>query len=81
MSKRVTVNVEVMLEKFNTILASGLVPQKHKAGVASAVEIMLFESNRYGGFRYLNMSYNDNSEQFDIVPDTEYNRQYFAKNM
>ena len=81
MSKRVTVNVEVMLEKFNTILASGLVPQKHKAGVATAAEIMLFEANRYGGFRYLNMTYNDNSEQFDIDPDTEYSREYSAKKM
>jgi len=80
MSKRVTVNVEAMLAKFNMILASD-VSQEQKIGVATATETMLFESNRYGGFRYLNMSYNDNSEQFDIVPDTEYNRQYFAKNM
>ena len=81
MSKRVTVNVEVMLEKFNTILANEEVPQEQKIGVSAACEIMLVESDRYYGFRYLNMSYNDNSEQFDIVPDTEYNRQYFAKNM
>ena len=81
MSKRVTVNVEDMLEKFNTILASEHLSQEQKIGVAMACEEMLFESNRYNGFRYLNMSYNDNSEQFDIVPDTEYNRQYFAKNM
>lgn len=81
MSKRVTVNVEAMLAKFNTILASEQVSQEQKIGVASAVEIMLFEANRYGGFRYLNMSYNDKSEQFDIVPDTEYSREYSAKNM
>lgn len=81
MSKRVTVNVEVMLEKLNTILASEQVTQEQKIGVATACEIMLVELDRYYGFRYLNMSYNDNSEQFDIVPDTEYSREYFAKNM
>jgi hypothetical protein len=79
MSKRKTVNVDLMLEKFNQILASDMVPQDAKIGICTAAETLLFEANRYSGFRYLNMTYNARTEHYDVDPDTNYNRRYFAK--
>jgi hypothetical protein len=80
MTKRKTMNVEAMLEKFNTILASNT-PQKYKIGICTAIEIMLMDANRYAGYRYLNTTYNARTERYDIDPDTDYNRQYFVKNV
>jgi len=79
MTKRKTVNVDAMLEKFNNILASDLVPQDAKIGICTAAEILLMDANRYSGFGYNNMTYNVATERYDIDPDTDYNRTYFAK--
>lgn len=79
MTKRKTVNVEAMLEKFNTILASEMVPQEAKIGICTAAEIVLMEANRYAGFSYNHLTYNVRTERYDIDPDTDYTRTYFIK--
>lgn len=79
MSKRKTVSVETMLNKFNLILGNPDVPQSAKIGICSAAEIMLMEVNRYAGFQYLNTTYNAKTERYDIDPGCELNRIYFAK--
>jgi len=79
MSKRKTVSVDAMLEKFNTILESDMVPQDAKIGICTAAEMLLMEANRYAGFRYNNLTYNARTERYDIDPDTDYNRTYFIK--
>jgi hypothetical protein len=78
MTKRKTMNVEAMLEKFNTILASKA-PREAKIGICTAIEIMLMDANRYAGYRYLNTTYNAKTERYDVDPDTDYNRLYFVK--
>jgi hypothetical protein len=78
MTKRKTLNVENMLERFNTILASNA-PREAKIGICTAIEIMLMEANRYAGYRYLNTTYNAKTERYDVDPDTDYNRLYFFK--
>ena len=79
MTKRKTVNVEDMLNRFNTILANQDVPREAKIGIATAAEMMLFEANRYAGFQFLNTTYNVRTERYDVDPETDYNRVYFAK--
>lgn len=79
MSKRKTVNVEAMLEQFNNILASSQVPQESKVGISTAAELLLFQANRYAGFRYLNLTRDDETGYYNTDPGTEYNRVYFAK--
>jgi len=79
MSKRKTINVEAMLEKFNRILGCADVPQEHKAGICTAAEMLLMDANRYSGFSFLNTTYNVRTERYDVDPDCEYNRIYFAK--
>ena len=81
MTKRKTVDVETMFEKFNRILASKMVPQEAKIGICTAAEMILMEANRYAGYRYLNTTYNVRTERYDIDPDTDYNREYFIKNV
>lgn len=80
-AKRKTVNVEAMLARFNEILASDVVPKEAKIGICTAAEIMLMDANRYNGFAYLNMTWNDGTNRYDVNPDTEYNRVYRAKPM
>jgi hypothetical protein len=79
MTKRKTVSVESMLNDFNLILGNPDVPQTAKIGICSAVEIMLMKVNRYDGFQYLNTTYNVQTERYDVDPDCELNRIYFAK--
>jgi hypothetical protein len=80
MSKRKTIKVEELLERYNTILASQA-PQEAKIGIATAAEILLMDTNRYAGFRYLDQFYNAATERYDHYPDTEYSREYFIKSV
>lgn len=78
---RKTVNVDTLLEKFNSALANPNYKQQTKAGIAAAAEMLLFEADRYAGFRYLEQSYNSDTDSYDHPLDTEYNRQYSIKEM
>lgn len=80
MSKgRKTISVEKLLERYNEILASDA-EQKYKIGIATAIEILLMDTDRYSGFKFLNMTYNAATERYEVDPDTEYNRKYFLRN-
>lgn len=79
MTKRKTINVESLLNDFNLILGNPDVPQSAKIGICSAAEIMLMKANRYAGFQYLNTTYNARTDRYEVDPDCELNRIYFAK--
>jgi hypothetical protein len=70
---RKTVEVEYLIEKVNYFLANSEPEQKgERLGASGVLELALFKSNRYKGFRYLDPNFTTNSGM------DESRREYYA---
>jgi hypothetical protein len=55
MSKKETINIELIKDKANILLASPNLIMEEKLGIITMIEIILHQSNNYNGFMYLNL--------------------------
>lgn len=78
MSIRKTVSVRKMVLEANVYLASDRLSCEEKRGVIFMLEKILFDSNQYNGFMYLD-TYNANDPEFSINGRKDLRRQYAMK--
>lgn len=68
-----TIAVKTLVERANIALSMPSLSQEHKRGIATFLEMALFETGNYNGFRYLGMY----KEGDDWKYPNEYDREYY----
>ena len=75
MSKRKTINVELVKNKANILLANPNLIMEEKLGVITMIEMILHESDNYNGFMFLRLTSENEAPRLGTPEWTE--RKYF----
>jgi hypothetical protein len=75
MAKRKTINVELVKNKANILLANPNLIMEEKLGVITMIEMILLESDNYNGFMYLKLTSENEAPRLGTPEWTE--RKYF----